>query len=345
MSSPSPGGRPTATPPGEGAVGRIPATALGFQPVVNGVDFLDSAITHLLTPHDARSVKYAVLHLQAAIEILVKVRLQRESWEQVFDEPEGADINKLTQGKFRSVSLPTALSRLREHAGIELAKTELRALDRLNDERNKLQHFGSTSNHDVVNTRAGNALEVLAEFIVKHMVPGAPEDEAGALEDAQELIRQALAEIATVTAARLTRLGPELDRWPSIVVACPDCAQLALPFGPEDETSCLFCGRAWWEEYGWEVAEQYAENILGDSRHEAAQGTGGWSVSACPNCREEAFVDVTTRARPNDPTDVCFQCGFIADGPLGSCGDCGGTTLDPDATLCPGCLSYLLSKD
>jgi hypothetical protein len=78
MISPSPAGRPPTVPTDENTPSGIPATKLGFQPVVNGVDFLDSAITHLLKPHDARSVKYAVLHLQAAIEILVKVRLQRE---------------------------------------------------------------------------------------------------------------------------------------------------------------------------------------------------------------------------------------------------------------------------
>lgn len=317
-----------------------------FDPVINGVDFLDSAVTNLLNASDSRSLKYAVLHLQAAIEILVKVRLQREGLEHIFEDPYSADKNKLKQGKFRSVTLDTALKRLNIVAGVQLTQPEKKSLEYLNEERNKLQHFGSASKRAVVSARASKALEVLSQFIFQHLVPDAPEHEADALQDAEDLIHRALTDIAAVTEARLTRLAPELDSWRGLTIHCPDCRQLAWTFEPDDEFSrCRFCGRAWSQEHSWEAAEEYAWSILGESWHEAAQGNGGWSISMCPECDMEALVGVATREAPDSfLTNVCFHCGFVG-GPLGSCGRCGRTTHDPDDVICSNCLDDLAAKD
>jgi hypothetical protein len=264
---------------------------LAFDPVVNGVDFLDSAITYLKSPEDPRNLKYAVLHLQAAIEILVKVRLQREGFEHIFEDPYSADESKLSQGNFRSVTLDDALKRLARVADLQLAKSEVDALKFLNRERNKLQHFGSTSNHEVVNTRAAAALDVLSKFILEHLVPDAPEVEAGPLEEAEDLIHDALKTIVALNHARLARIAPELDGWPGIVIHCPACLQIAWTFEPHDGTSrCRFCGRDWSQEHGHESAEEYVSEVLNESRHDAAQGMSGWSVSDCPECGFEALA-------------------------------------------------------
>lgn len=320
---------------------------LAFDAVVNGVDFLDSAIRSLLTSHDPRSLKYAVLHLQAAIEILVKVRLQREGIEHIFEDPYNADEKKFQQGQFKSVSLNAALKRLNKVAGIHLTKSEEKALQYLNEERNKLQHFGSTSKHEVVNTRAAQALDVLFQFILQHLVPDAPEHEAGHLQKAEDLIRRALTDITAATAARLTRLAPGLDAWRGIVIHCPDCRQLTWTFEPYDKSSrCRFCSRDWHLEDGREAAEEYVESILGESRHEAVTGRSGWSISMCPDCDQEAFVAVGTREIPDSfLTQACFDCGFITTEPTGSCGRCGRTTHDPDDMICADCLEDLAAKD
>jgi hypothetical protein len=198
----------------------------------------------------------------------------------------------------------------------------------------------------VVSNLASKAMEVLFRFIVEHLVPEAPEDEQVPLEHAQERIGYALREIASVAEARLVHVTPELEEWSGAVIHCPNCSQLAWTFDPEDEAGfCRVCGTKWWEEYGWDAAELYAENILGESRHLAAQGDSGWSVGACPKCDEEALVDVATRGNPNQSTTVCFQCGFITTDVLGSCGDCGRTTLDPDIFLCPSCFAHKTAKD
>ncbi len=323
-----------------------PSTELAFEPILNGVDFLDRAIHELLEAHDPRELKYAVLHLQAAVEILVKVRLQREGYEHIFEDPETADLDRWKQGEFRSVGLLTALTRLKQIADIQLTSRQKKAFGRLARERNKLQHFGSTSNQEVVLTIAGNAMEVLSEFIVTHLVPDAPDDEQAPLQDARRLIDQALREIDVVIHARMKAIAPALDRWAGPVIKCPGCTQLAWTFEIDSEDSvCHCCSTKWWEEQGQVIAERYAEDVLGEDRHRAAQGQCGWSVGLCPVCDEEALVDVDTRAIPDAPLSVCFQCGFNTSGRMGSCGDCGRATIDDDCDLCPDCFQYRIDKD
>ncbi|QWF85637.1 hypothetical protein [Amycolatopsis sp. CA-230715] len=335
--SDSPGG-PESGPSGN---------SLEFDPIVNGVDFLDSAISHLSESTNPRSVKYAVLHLQAAIEILVKVRLQREGIEHIFEDPYSVDENKFRQGAFRSVTLNAAIKRLAKVADVQVSTAQRNALDALNKERNKLQHFGSTSNYEVVTARAAVALDVLSEFIRQHLVPDAPEDEVEHLELAENIIGAALTTITAVNRARLDRIAPELEAWQSIVIHCPECMQLAWTFAPFEETSCCrFCGHDWSHVDGIEAAEDYVTSVLGESRYLAAKGRSGWSISDCPECELEALILVATSTDPNSfHTNACFHCGFVADGDLGSCGRCGRTTSDSDDGTCADCVNDLAAGD
>jgi hypothetical protein len=61
-----------------------------FPPLLNGLDYLKSVIEHLRDKPDQRNLKYAVLHLQAAVEVLLKARLIREHWSLVFEKPSAA---------------------------------------------------------------------------------------------------------------------------------------------------------------------------------------------------------------------------------------------------------------
>ncbi|TLW89226.1 hypothetical protein FFT09_22610 [Saccharomonospora piscinae] len=320
---------------------------LHFPPVVNGVDFLDSAIENLLHSDDPRKLKYAVLHLQAAVEILLKVRLQREGIAHVFADPSQADESKLAHGKFISVSWRQAVTRLERVAGVCLSKGEQKSLQRLSDERNKLQHFGSTADRNVITSCAGDALNVTSEFIHNHLLPEAPPDEVESLKRAQVLIDGARTEIEDFRKARMKAIAPELEAWPGLILNCPECTQLAWTFAPEDENWCRFCRHDWSQDDGHEIAELYAENVLDESQHLAAQGRDSWSVSLCPVCDDTAFVDVYTRDHTDEPLGICFACGLTATADRrASCGGCGRTTLDrDDLMLCPGCLQYRMDKD
>ncbi|WP_244302586.1 hypothetical protein [Streptomyces viridosporus] len=66
-----------------------------FPPVPNGIDYLSEVVTRLARPDaevSPRDLKYAVLHLQAATEVLVKARLQIAHWSLVVK-----DLSKCTK--------------------------------------------------------------------------------------------------------------------------------------------------------------------------------------------------------------------------------------------------------
>lgn len=77
-----------------------------FRPVRNGMDYLLSTVTHLTggqQPPGDRDLKYAVLHLHAATEVLLKARLVREHWSLVFSDPGKATKAKCVVAKGVSV--------------------------------------------------------------------------------------------------------------------------------------------------------------------------------------------------------------------------------------------------
>lgn len=65
-------------------------------------------ITHVRDGDEPPNLKYAVLHLQAAAEVLLKVRLMRTYWALVFKEPGTANLDAVNPRH----RLATAFARL-----------------------------------------------------------------------------------------------------------------------------------------------------------------------------------------------------------------------------------------
>lgn len=67
-----------------------PGSEVFFPPVPNGLDYLVSVVEHLESGDErvsARDLKYAVLHLAAGAEVLLKAWLPLEHWSLVFKDP------------------------------------------------------------------------------------------------------------------------------------------------------------------------------------------------------------------------------------------------------------------
>ncbi|MFI6084718.1 hypothetical protein ACIBBB_27735 [Streptomyces sp. NPDC051217] len=113
---PTPETDPAAPPP------RAEPAHVDFPPVENGVDYLRSVVDHLTDadPPTPRALKYAVLHLQAAAEVLLKSRLLHEHWSLVFKEPSAATRKKFEVGDFTSCTTEAAIDRLRNIAGVDV---------------------------------------------------------------------------------------------------------------------------------------------------------------------------------------------------------------------------------
>ncbi|MGC4982389.1 hypothetical protein ACLQ18_17380 [Streptomyces sp. DT193] len=120
---------------------------LSYPLIVNGLDYLDDVVGRLATAPgvlpDVRALKYAVLHLQAATEVFLKARLQRDHWTLVFKNPATAARTAFDSGKIESsCTTEEAFTRLTRIKGLALPDKALDAVKELAKVRNALQHYG-----------------------------------------------------------------------------------------------------------------------------------------------------------------------------------------------------------
>jgi ribosomal protein S27AE len=315
-----------------------------FPPVRNGLDYLQSVIEHLHDEPSARDLKYAVLHLQAAAEVLLKVRLIRVHWSLVFRNPDKASRGSYDSGDFQSIGLEETLARLKGIVEIDLPVTARDSLRRLEKERNKLQHFGLVEQAIAIESLTGKVLDALLCFIDEHLRPGASEDDLEAFDQSQGLIREEMERIKTLVQTRWGRITPELDHNAEYVIICPGCLKLALLL--DGNARCLFCGQAW--DNGNDAAEEFAANILDFTWYDVMNGAES-PVRACPDCGYDAFLaNIVVRADPETPKWVCLSCGLTASqDAIDECVRCGELKryYEEDGCICDSCLADLVNRD
>lgn len=313
-------------------------TARGFEfpPAENGADYLRSVVEHLVngpaSPGPSpRDLKYAVLHLQAAAEVLLKVRLVREHWSLVFKDPGKATQEAFDSGDFISVTLEETLTRLRGIAGVELPDTARQAFVRLAKERNKLQHFGmGRQNSAAIEALVGRVLDALLTFAVDHLQSGAAPDEEQLFLQVRSEIERDVKRIGMLLNERKRRIGPALERDAHWIVTCPWCLEMALPVtGPR----CLWCTAE---------ATEHKETALAYWREVAAPRSDRWShaPSGCPYCGDDGTLvgGVEVRGNPIALSWMCFSCGRSAGmSRLVPCQLCNAPTRIEDERTCQQC--------
>jgi hypothetical protein len=112
--------------------------SLEFNLLDNAFDYVESAIKYSKCK-DPRSLKYAVLHLDASIELFLKSRLVKEHWSLIFEDPDKASLQALESGDFVSVDLKSALNRLERIADIRINKSLSNNIVSLRNYRNRIQ--------------------------------------------------------------------------------------------------------------------------------------------------------------------------------------------------------------
>jgi predicted RNA-binding Zn-ribbon protein involved in translation (DUF1610 family) len=315
-----------------------------FPPVENGLDYLESAIGYLQgspSPHD---LKYAVLHLQAAAEVLLKVRLMREHWSLVFRSPDKANLVDFKSGDFQSIGLEEALTRLKGIATVDLPVGARESLKALAKERNKLQHFGLVTQRIAIESIAGKVLDALLCFINEHLRPGADQDELDAFDRIQDIIRDEMKRITALVKARWERINPELDHLAEYVITCPGCLQLAL-LHDGSRAHCRFCDRIW--EDMDDLAVEYAGSVLHLSWYEVQAGAEP-PVRACPDCGHETLLaDVLVRDDPTNSNWLCLNCGMkTKENDIRPCTSCSELMHhDEDSVICSSCWEAVISRD
>ena len=310
-----------------GAISQAPGGDVHFPPIENGLDYLCSVVDHLVkTGEDspgARDLKYAVLHLQAAVEVLLKARLQAEDWTLVFKVPGMAARARFESGEFESCSTGETLARLRDIVGLKFAAKDVAALNKLRRDRNALQHYGLTASGPATEARAGHVLDFLIGFLDEQLLSTLEPEVVERLErDYTGRIRSGLSEIRAFVRNRMNRLRPELDPWSPRAVQCHQCNQFALLVDGQ-ANRCHFCAIDWGEHAAPGLAE-----VL---------GSFGTPVR-CPGCGESELVRGVVTAYRSEEINLCFACSEE----FGSLNECAGCELpfvpQDGESLCGACL-------
>ncbi len=268
---------------------------LHFPPLRNGADYLVSVVDHL-TKNDVgpRDLKYAVLHLQAAVEVLLKERLRREHWTLVFSDPGQANLRRFHEGDFESCTTKQAVQRLRSIVGCDITDDERTALIALAADRNALQHYGLTQNAHAVEARAGRVLDFLYRFIHTALINPTIGTEDEGLSLQLNLVSRGVRSIDAFAKQRMRRLRGDLKGHELHTITCPACGQNALVLATSQvQHRCFFC----------EKIHHRAEIM----RFNLTRGDGGFRRE-CPRCHDHALVDGIHVASEKAPAPVCFTC-------------------------------------
>ncbi|MER6253546.1 hypothetical protein ABT224_19545 [Streptomyces sp. NPDC001584] len=319
-----------------------PGSEVHFPPVSNGMDYLLSVVEHLEAGTErvsARDLKYAVLHLAAGAEVLLKARLQLEHWTLVFKEPAKARRSELEDGTLSSCTPSEAVQRLRDIAQVSISDQNAKALDKLAKHRNALTHYGlsgPTANARAVESQTADVLDFLVGFLDDELFPRLSAEERDAVEVEMERIRGGLQQIKAFVKKRLQRLNRELAPLTSRTTECPTCAnwtyvaaEAATP--ASRRVACKFCGR---DDPPGVAATLYGTQVLGLNPFEVRV------TEMCPACRDDSVVaGVRTAAAEQQPVYFCFRCAAVVPDERVPCRICGRPWLPyEDRPACDDCL-------
>ncbi|WP_158678609.1 hypothetical protein [Streptomyces sulphureus] len=277
-----------------------------FNPLRNAADYLDSVFEHLTdkpSQPGARALKYAILHLQAATEILLKARLIHEHWSLVYRDPKKANLSQFRAGAFDSCSVEAAMDRLAKIAEVPIEQKDREAIASLAKTRNALTHYGHTASAFALESQAAKVLSFLLAFVTKQLVPRLGDDDSWMARKVDDYWLQ-LADLQAVVEERMKGLSGQLQQHAEYTVWCPDCRQPA--FIPGETPTCLFCLQEFDDPEN--ATLDWGYGILGDPDYGP-----DWFVDNC-HCGVEntlVFPVTTVGIGPGEDVALCFACRAV----------------------------------
>lgn len=194
-----------------------------FSLVENALDFiLEASIRLSSVPTDPRGLKYAVLHLCAGIDLVLKERLRQEHWSLVFQDIGKANKQDYETGSFISVNSKECVVRLKGVCGISIGDGHTKAIDALRQKRNRLEHFGLIESAASIK---GNAAETL-KFVLAFAREELGELPKPSLELMNQ-IQQYSSEFEEYVAQVMEEISPLLAKC-NLVLTCPRCSKETL---------------------------------------------------------------------------------------------------------------------
>src|SRR5208282_6197568 len=151
-----------------------PPLHIQFDLLTNARDSLRQAV-NLLAWKDIKSrhatLKHAITNVAHAIELLLKERLRRVNPAFVWE-----NVDKYPSLKDRTVTVDTALLRLRNIGGISLPEQDEKNLRSLRTTRNAIEHYEWVTTEQEAKVIIGNALSFAFSFASEHLNTDLSED-------------------------------------------------------------------------------------------------------------------------------------------------------------------------
>lgn len=307
------------------------ANVVSFTLLENGLDFIDSGLEHLGGTPSVRDLKYGALHVFGGIELLLKERLRRHDWKEIYAKPAQATDENYETGDFRSVDLLQLIGRLEEKCGVVVTPKHQADLHALRVHRKRLEHFRVHLDALTLIAAVAECVNFAISFLMQHL-SGQPltSQEAELL----SAIREKLAAFDALVDARGAEVQPQVDKHEA-AVACSACLQEARVLG-DGNPHCLFCG----ESVGVSVAARHhVTHVLGISEYEAAKDGEPLPLHRCPSCEwEGSLVE-------SDGEFLCFQCAYQATD-LDRCLKCNEPYPSEDGeSVCSVCFERAVEDD
>jgi hypothetical protein len=318
------------------------------------MDYLPSVIRHLIPRQTSWSrrviepgpseLKYAVLHLHAAAEVLLKARLIKEHWSLVFMTLESASNENYRTGDIKSCGTMEAVRRLRKIAGVDIGNDAEQALTRLEKSRNRLQHYGLTESAAAIEARTAEVLDFLLHFVEEQLLPTLGSDEQAEVNASIVTAYENMSEIRGLVEARMNRLQPELEPLKDRTVQCPFCKQWALVVDGDGvrRLRCRCC-----------MGEPLQSDLFGPFTWSPGQQDDDLADD-CPQCGAHTLLSRTHLADAKDtPRPFCFECATRFDD-LARCTQCqrllppstaeGDAPAGDEDRLCDDCIHREIAR-
>ena len=239
----------------------------------NAFSSLSHGIEHFLEDDSTENLKFTILHIFHALELILKARLAQEHPILIYTKPESKiDDNAKT------VYFDTLIGRLK-NVGVNLDDNRIKELKKLQSVRNSIEHHRINKSKAQVKDYIGRVAKFLDVFLEKEMniilKEKLSEDNYRALADAiysyEELLRKANDEIEKLLPCDDKERHGQYD-----IILCPTCLEDTLvipdPRGNDSKTKCFYCE----EEYDYEACCRCGDAIL--SRDDEGD------FSFCRNC-------------------------------------------------------------
>ena len=298
----------------------------------NALDFFSEGVL-LLDQNDPRTLKYAILHVASAAELVLKARLAQEHWTLIFRNPSKAIVDEFERRKFTSVDFDGTLERLKNICRLDLSEHRP-TLQTLRDMRNEIQHFEFTGAVPEIASILVKTWSFLLDFIHEEVADQLDgelvtqfEDIKGRMIKHEAYVTQRLAEIATRLAVP--------QREGTLIVSCPSCLQETLVIPADEHPYCPFCR---YEADPEEVADDWATVFVGYPHTDPKERSIDPVLKECTACGADTMIELESAGvYPADPAWICFSCGESGS-PISECHSCGEEfPWEMEVYLCPRC--------